>query len=177
MSFGLAWIVPQLPGPFAAGARAQQASNVTKAVSIQEFLDLSADQQKNLEELTARLRTKAQQSEQELEAKQKALRLQLASDNADPIAAGKALLELEVAKRRSESTSAELRAEALQILTPQQREKLTVLEQASKLHSLTRQAMGLFLIPPPDAVISGTGPLGMFPARKRMAKPEFPSAT
>jgi Spy/CpxP family protein refolding chaperone len=174
MSFGLAWVVPQ----FREGVSPNLAPAATvKAESVQEYLQLSAEQQKQLEDLTARLRTKAQSSERELESKQKALRLQLAADSADLVAAGKALLELEVAKRRSESTSEELRAEALALLTPTQREKLTVLEQASKLHSLTRQAMGMFLIPPPEAVISGTGPLGMFPAKKRFAKPGIPSAT
>ena len=173
MSFGLAWIVPQLPGrqsqtPAAVAARAD---------SVQEYLSLTANQQKQIDELAIRLRSKADVAQQYLELKQKALRMQLAADNADALAAGKALLELEVAKHRSESTSEELRTEALSLLTSEQREKLTVLEQASKLHSLTRQAMGMFLIPPPDAVISGTGPLGMFPAKKRFAKPAIPSAT
>lgn len=178
MSFGLAWIVPQFPWHGASVSQTPAAAAAAaKAETVQEYLELTSDQKTKLEELTARLRAKAQHSEQQLESKQRALRLQLASDNADPIAAGKALLELEVAKRQSESTSGELRAEALKVLTQQQRERLTVLEQASKLHSLTRQAMGMFLIPPPDAVISGTGPLGMFPAKKRFNKPQVPSAT
>ena len=173
LSFGLAWVVPQIPG------RNNQtpAAVAAKADSVQEYLSLTADQQKQLDELAARLRTKADAARQQLESKQKALRMQLASDNADALAAGRALLELEVAKHRSERTSDEMRAEALALLTPEQREKLTVLEQAAKLHPLTRQAMGMFLIPPPDAVISGTGPLGMFPAKKRFAQLAIPSAT
>lgn len=173
MSFGLAWVVPQLPG-LRGGIENQAAVNAT---SVQEYLELSGAQQRGLEGLAARLRAKSTDSQRDLESKQKALRMQLASDRADALAAGKALLELEVAKHRSQRTSDEIRNEALALLSPEQREKLRVLEQAAKLHSLTRQAMGMFLIPPPDAVLTGTGPLGMFPAKKRAFKPEFQPTT
>ena len=173
LSFGLAWVIPQLPGHNSQST----ASAAMKADSVQDYLSLTADQQKQLDELGARLRIRAQSSQQQLESKQKALRMQLAADNADPLAAGRALLELEVAKHRSERTAEESQTEALAVLTAEQRQKLTVLEQAAKLHSITRQAMGIFLIPPPEAFLSGTGPLGMFPAKKRSGRPSIPSAT
>ncbi len=173
LSFGLAWVIPQL-----LGYQSQTPTSAAmKADSVQEYLSLTADQQKQLDELGVRLRMRAQSSQQELESKQKALRMQLAADNADPLSAGRALLELEVAKHRSERTSEELQTEALAVLTPEQRQKLTVLDQAAKLHSITRQAMGMFLIPPPEAFLSGTGPLGMFPAKNRSSRPSVPSAT
>jgi hypothetical protein len=173
MSFGVAWVVPQLPGLTGNGQ-----IPAVKASSVEAYLELDASQQKKLEDLSARLRTKADGSMRELEEKQKALRMQLASENADALAAGRALLALELAKHKAEKTSEEMRQEALTVLNEDQRAKLQVLEQAEKLHPLAKQAMGLFLLAPPDAVVTGTGPLGMFPARKlRIAKPEGASAT
>jgi Spy/CpxP family protein refolding chaperone len=173
MSFGLAWMVPQLPS-----LRSESNAIVaTDAESVQDFLGLTDDQQQKLEDLSKRLREKAGASMQDLESKQKALRLRLASNDNDALATGKALLALEVAKRNTEKTSGELRAEAMQLLTDDQREKLNALEQAAKLHPLARQAMSMFLIPPPDSVLNGSGPLGMFPAKRRPAPPASAPAT
>ena len=164
MSFGLAWVVPQLlPGRSTASLSA--AGN--DAATVQEYLDLTSEQQQKLEALSAKLRERAHASMQDLESKQKALRMRLASDDMDALAAGKALIDLEVAKHQTERISDSLRNQAMTVLSPEQREKLQALGQAEKLHPVARQAMGLFLLAPPDEFLNGTGPLGMFPARKR----------
>lgn len=172
VSFGLAWIVPQLPSVSNPAVQV-----VTGAESVQEYLVLTSDQQQKLEALSNKLRSRAQSSMEDLEAKQKALRTRLASDEADALSAGKALLRLEVAKRRAERISEELRSEATALLTADQIAKLKTLEQAEKLHPVARQAMGMFLLAPPDAVLNGTGPLGMFPAKRRPARAAIASAT
>ena len=172
ISFGLAWVVPQLPG------RSNQVFQASlDADTVEEYLALTSGQHQKLKALSTKLQGRAQSSMEELESTQKALRMRLASDDNDAMAAGKALLNLEVAKRRAERTSEEIRKEAVALLTTEQITKLKALDQAVKLHPVARQAMGMFLIAPPDSTLTGTGPLGMFPARKRQARPAIASAT
>lgn len=158
MSLGLMWFVPEASAP---------ETEKPAATNLQDYLSLSDAQRKTLGELQARMRVKARASVQELESKQKALRTQLASGDVDPLTVGKLYISLELAKGKAESTSEELRSEALAQLTVEQRAKLSKLEEAQRMQPLVREAVGLFLLPPPSEILTGTGPLGMFQAPRR----------
>lgn len=158
MSLGLMWFVPEASAP---------ETEKPAAANLQEYLSLSDAQRKTLGELQARMRVKARASVQELESKQKALRTQLASGDIDALTVGKLYISLELAKGKAESTSEELRNEALAQLTVEQRAKLSKLEEAQRMQPLVREAVGMFLLPPPNEILTGTGPLGMFQAPRR----------
>lgn len=164
LGLGLVGFVPDAVAPVA---------NSKPAVSLREYLSLTNEQQQSLEQLQARMRVKARASVTDLEEKQKALRTRLASGDADPLTVGKLVLAMEVAKNNAEATSQELRAKALQQLTEAQQAKLRALEEARVLQPVVREAIGMFLLAPPETLLNGTGPLGMFssPHRKKSTNP------
>lgn len=147
-------------------------TDVRKPLSLREYLNLSDRQVKQLEVLQAQRRDQARASIENLEQKQKALRTRLASNAMAPLSVGAAVLQLELAKTRAEVTTSGLTQEALAYLTPEQRAKLRDLEQFRRLQPVIREAAAKFLIAPPDAVVNGSGPLGMFSApRKKDRRP------
>ncbi len=154
LGLGLAWFVPEALAP----------APEKPATNLQEYLSLTATQQRSLEQLQAQLRQKARASVQDLEQKQKAVRTQLASGDADPLTLGKLVISLELAKHRTEAASEEIRNLAMSQLTAAQRSKLQALESAKALQPVVREAMGMFLLAPPPELIRGSGPLGMFTA-------------
>lgn len=169
LSLGMVGFVPEASAPETARP---------PAANLQEYLSLSDSQRQALAELQARMRTKARASVRQLGEKQRALRTQLASGDLNPFTVGKLYLSLEVAKDNAEATSAELRKEALALLSVEQLARLQKLEEARQMQPLVREAVGLFLIAPPTEVLTGTGPLGMFqappPRRGLLRKPQQP---
>ncbi|MBS1834982.1 MAG: periplasmic heavy metal sensor [Acidobacteria bacterium] len=139
-----------------------------KPLSLREYLNLSETQVKQLETLRDQRKEQARASIDNLEQKQKALRTRLASSETEPLSVGSAVLQLELAKTRAEVTTSDLTEDAVAYLTPAQRAKLRDLERFRQLQPVLREAAANFLIAPPEAVVSGSGPLGMFTApRKR----------
>lgn len=138
-----------------------------KPVSLREYLNLSDSQVRALDALQAQRRDQARASIENLEQKQKALRTRLASSATGPLAVGSAVLQLELAKTRAEITTTDLTGEAVAYLTPAQRTKLRELERVRQLQFAAREAGQRFLIAPPDAVVNGSGPLGMFTAPRK----------
>ncbi|BDC48306.1 hypothetical protein F183_A06220 [Bryobacterales bacterium F-183] len=144
-----------------------------RPLSLREYLNLSDSQVRKLEDLQARRKDSARASIENLEQKQKALRTRLASNATGPLAVGSAVLQLELAKTRAEITTTELTQEAVAVLTPAQLAKLHELERLRKLQPVIREASAKFLIAPPDAIVNGSGPLGMFSAPwKRQDRPK-----
>jgi hypothetical protein len=142
-------------------------TDTSKPLSLREYLNLSETQVKQLETLQAQRRDQARASIENLEQKQKALRTRLASSATKPLSLGSAVLQLELAKTRAEVTTSGLTEEALAYLTPAQRVKLRDLEQFRRLQPVIREAAAKFLIAPPEAVVNGSGPLGMFTAPRK----------
>ncbi len=157
ISLGMVWFVPEAVAPITA----------KKPANLQEYLALSDQQRQNLEQIQTQMREKARASVHELEDKQKALRTHLASGDADALAVGKLVIALELAKTKAQATSEELQSQARAQLTATQLAKLQALEAAQSLQPVVREAMGMFLLAPPPAVLKGTGPLGMFTAPRR----------
>jgi hypothetical protein len=173
-----------LPGTMSA-PDATPSSGTNNPLSLREYLNLSDSQVKALDELQARRNGRARDSFQNLKRKQQSLRSKLVASNTGALSVGAAMLELELAKTRAELTTSELTEEAVSYLTPAQRAKLADLERLRRLQPAIREAGARFLLAPPDAVVNGTGPMGMFMPRKkepgrqnlrRVASLSFPDA-
>lgn len=131
-----------------AGALAAQAPAPTPAQALTSYLGLQDSQIESLRQLHRQHAQTMQAMMAELTAKQRALREQLDRGSTEPMALGKALLEIESLRKRLMQAQEAVRSQALNLLSSGQRAKLDALEQARKLEPAVRQAEALGLLEP-----------------------------
>jgi len=117
---------------------------------LKSYLNLQDAQIQAFQQLRQTQMQATQGIHTEMASKQQALREQLDRGSTDAAALGKLLLEIEGLRKRLLQASETYRAQAVNILTAEQKSKLAALEQAQKLEPAVRQAQMLGLLLPPE---------------------------
>ncbi len=128
---------------------------------IKSYLNLQDSQLQALQQLRQQQMQSIESALKELAAKQQSLREQLDRGSTDAAALGKLLLETEALRKRIRQTHESFRAQAVNLLTPEQRTKLTALEEALKLGPAAQTAAALGLLTPPEPAPGEPAP-GLF---------------
>jgi len=127
---------------------------------IQAYLALTDAQIQALEAIrTAESDQLAAYSEQ-IQRKQMALQEAL-QQGSNAATVGQLLLDIEALRKQMNSLHAQFHGQAVSILTADQKSKLKTLEDAAKLLPAIEQAIGLYLLTPPEGAAGpGPGPAG-----------------
>ncbi len=117
---------------------------------IKSYLGLSEAQLASLRQLNQQQRQSMQQVAQQIEQRQTSLRQQMQATSADPAAVGRTVLEMEALRKQLNTAQTNLRNASANVLSADQRAKVKVLEDATKLRGEIAQAAMLHLLAPPD---------------------------
>ncbi len=151
------------------------AAQTPPADALKTYLNLQDAQIQTLQQIRRQQMQAAQSALSELAAKQKALRDQLEAGSTDAAALGKLLLEAEAARKRVQQIHDAYRAQAVGVLTAEQKTKLAALEQAQKLAPAIAEATALGLLNPPEMPgLRGAGMPGFGPGLGPMRRPAAP---
>jgi len=143
--------------------------------ALKSYLNLQDAQIQTLQQIRQQQMQAAQSAFSELAAKQKALRDQLEAGSTDAVALGKLLLEAEAVRKRVQQIHDTYRAQAVNVLSAEQKTKLAALEQAQKLAPAIAEATALGLLNPPEMPgFRGAGMPGIGPGLGPMRRPAAP---
>ncbi len=117
--------------------------------ALKQFLSLTDAQATQLTQLRREQGQAVQVIAQQIREKESALRTLLESGGADAAPVGRLVLDVNDLRIQIRETNERYQAQARQVLTATQREKLGVLIEAAKLQPAIAQAIGLNLISPP----------------------------
>ena len=135
-------------------------------LELRQYLELSDPQVASLIDLATRFRTSQTIRQGRILEIGFEIRLETAKDTIDPNALGLRYREIELINREMEADRPKNRAEMVAVLTPAQRAKLTVLEQALLLRTTACAAVDLNLaaLPPVRTIVELTDVLlsGLF---------------
>lgn len=123
--------------------------------SLKEAIGLTDAQFQQLIQLRQTQAETNRTTHQQILAKQKELHDLLAGGSAQPAAVGQLVLDREALRKQIESSDTTFQAQALQVLTADQKTKLEALTAAAKLIPAVHAAAGLGLLAPPEG---GRGP-------------------
>ncbi len=154
---------PGGPGRFGPGEGMQPPADAIKA-----YLNLTDSQVTSLRTLQTNQRNAMQTAMNEIGTKERALRERLQAGSTDAPALGAALIEIENLRKRLQTLRDGFEAQALAVLSAEQRSRLKNLSDAAALQDEIRQATMLNLLDPPAGPGFG-GPGG--PGLQRMPGP------
>lgn len=127
---------------------------------VKTYLNLQDSQIQALQQLRQQEMQALESTLKELAAKQQSLREQLDRGSTDAAALGRLLTETEALRQRATRLHESFRAQAVNLLNAEQRDKLAALEQALKLQPAVQGAVALGLLSPLDpAGVPGPGVL------------------
>jgi len=130
---------------------------------IKTYLGLSDSQVPSLQAIQKQAQTAVQNLQTQIRQKQSDLDSQLSKGTTDAAAVGKLLIDITSLRKQVDSTLAPYRAQAQAVLTTtDQKNKLKTLDDASKLQTEIREAVGLLLITPANPGGFGFGGPGGF---------------
>jgi Spy/CpxP family protein refolding chaperone len=167
-------------GPFAgpgAGGQAPLAEGQTPPEptfdKATEYLGLSTAQVDALKLLITQFREQTRTVREQMAEKQKALNTLLKNNSTDAAAIGALMVEIQTLRNQIQSAHESVRAQALNVLTAEQKTKLANLEAAMALRPAIQEAMMLNLLTPPEGAAGepmGGGPgMGRGPGPRRGA--------
>jgi Spy/CpxP family protein refolding chaperone len=128
-----------------------------KVDAVQQHLNLTDGQIEQLRGLQWSFRETARADFEQNRAKAQQLREEMAKDNPNPSLVGQLTVELREARDAMREKRAQLRQEALNLLTDQQKAALAELENARKLAPAIREATMLNLLEAPEGRGDGPG--------------------
>lgn len=117
--------------------------------ALKQYLSLADEQVTQLTQLRREQARAVQPVAQQTREKRVALRTLLEGGTADSATVGRAVLDLDALRKQFRQIDERYQAQARQILTAAQKEKLEALADAAKLQPAIRQAAGLNLIDRP----------------------------
>jgi len=120
--------------------------------SLKTYLNLSDTQIQGLLQIQTQQQSAMQPIRDEMMAKQKALHDLLKAGSTDTAAIGSLQMELQALRQKAQEAAKGLTTQTTAILTPDQKTKLKVLEDAAKLQNEIRQATAAHLLTPPDNI-------------------------
>lgn len=129
-------------------AQAQSGPPQPPTADVQAFLSLTDAQVQSLQQLRQTQRTTVQPLMQQLMTKQQSLQNQLAS-GASAATLGTLLQDIEALQKQIQQAQTTYQAQALNLLTADQKTKLQALQDAAKLQPAIREATSLGLMSPP----------------------------
>jgi Spy/CpxP family protein refolding chaperone len=150
-------------GPFAgpgAGAQGPASEGQMPTPTFEnaaEYLGLSTAQVDALKLLITQFREQTQTVREQVAEKQKALNTLLKSNSTDSAAIGALMVEIQTLRSQIQSAHESVRAQALNVLTAEQKTKLAGLEAARALRPAIQEAAMLNLLTPPEGA---SGPMG-----------------
>ncbi|MBK5294612.1 MAG: periplasmic heavy metal sensor [Acidobacteriia bacterium] len=144
---------PGMPPPGGVGPRTPNFD------SLKTYLSLSDTQVEGLRQIQTQQQSTMQSLRQEMATKQKALQDQLKAGSTDAAAVGRLVLDLEALRKKAQDAGKGLTTQATNILTPDQKTKLTALDEAANLRDEIRQATALHLLVPAE-IPGGPGFMG-----------------
>jgi Spy/CpxP family protein refolding chaperone len=159
----LSFLVPLV---FAGVCFAQTSRPAGGQQALQAFLGLTDQQMTQLRQMRQQQMQAERPAMQQINSKQRELNQLLATPGADPAAVGKLMIEIANLRKSAPQPGRTLQNQALAVLTPEQKTKLTQLQEAQKLIPAINQATMLGLIEPLERP-AGMGPLGFGPEGRR----------
>lgn len=143
----------------AQGPRGPRAQGAPPMDELKTYLGLNDTQLEQIRQTRQSFRESMRPLVQEMAAKQRTLRDQIAQGSPDAAAAGKLLVEIDALRKQIRAKHESAQSETAAVLTADQRAKLKALEDAAKLAPMIRQARGAGLLAPPEGMgAGGPGP-------------------
>ncbi|HEY3443303.1 MAG TPA: Spy/CpxP family protein refolding chaperone [Paludibaculum sp.] len=149
-------------GPFAGGMQGRGAA-LGNADALKTALGLTDAQVQQLRDLRTQQAEAAKPVMEQIRTKRQALAEAMKATSPDSVLIGQLMVDIRKLTDSLKSARADREAKALAILTPEQKTKLTALQEAQKLIPAVGQATALGLLAPPaDTAAPGMGrPGGM----------------
>jgi len=161
--FAAATLMAQPPGPRRGGPGGMP----PMTDNLKAYLGLSDTQVQGLQKIQEQQRAAMRTQMKDTQAKHQALRQLQDSGSTDTAALGKAMADVNTARKAHEQQMQIARDQAVSTLTPDQKTKLAALEAAMKLMPTAREAQGLGLLAPPAGGPGGPGGPGAGMMRRR----------
>ncbi len=144
-------LIAQAPVPPGPGA------NPPPTDDAKAYLGLTDTQIQALGQLRQTMRQALQPMMDQISQQQEALQKQLEAGSTDAAALGRMLVGIQTIRKQIETAQTGFRAQAVNLLTAQQKAKLQTLQDASKGGTIP-QAAGLGLLSPPESEYGPGGP-------------------
>jgi len=128
--------------------------------ALAAYLNLSDTQLAALQENNKAMREAVRAIMESARGERDGVREELKQDNPNPTIVGQALVDAKETREAIRAKSAEFRANALAILTADQRASLAALQQSLELAPTARQAIGANLLEAPEGEMGPGGPGG-----------------
>ncbi len=125
--------------------------------NLKQFLALTDAQVDQLKQVQQQKQQAEQQIWQQISAKYQELETLLNADAKDPVRIGQLMIEIRTLQKQLPLSPDPYRQQALNVLTPEQRQKLPTLDQAIKLAPAAQEAVSVSLIDSPPARILPAG--------------------
>lgn len=142
------------------GPRMHRMSEPARTTEVQSYLNLTDAQISNLQQLRQSERAALKPIFQQMRPLHESLRTQKQSGSADPTAVGKLVLSIQSLEQQAAPIRASFQQQALNVLTADQKTKLTALQNAAALMPAIHEATALNLLTPPKGP---GGPGGLAP--------------
>jgi len=127
---------------------------------LKSYLNLTDAQVAALQALHKPPQAKDAEFRQQMQEKHAALDALLKANSTDAAAIGKAVLDIQALRKKSEASPDNPRVKAAAILTAEQKTKLQALEQAAKLRPVIEEATAFLLLTPPANAVGMFGQMG-----------------
>jgi len=159
-----------IPAALVAAAAFAQSFPTPDVSALKTYLNLTDAQVTSLQAIRTQQRTALSNTHQQLQQKQQSLNSLLSGGSTDPNAVGQLVLDIQALRKQVSTANSSLQAQAVSVLTADQKTKLNALQDAAKLQPAIREAEFLFLLAPPTPPAGGPGDFGAF---GRPAAPGF----
>lgn len=117
--------------------------------AVRQYLVLTDSQIASLKQIQDTRQRTDQSRWEQVSQKQQQLQALLNQGSNDAVAIGRLMIDINAMQRQTPDSGAEYRAQALNVLTPQQKQKLPSLAEALQLAPTAGEAIALNLIEPP----------------------------
>ncbi len=132
--------------------------------ALKQALNLTDAQVTQLQQLQQSARAAAQPVAAQIHTRQQALDQAMRQTSPDPLTVGRLMVEIKGLREQIRLSDEKFHAQAVALLTADQKTKLKTLEDAAKLQPAIGQAVALNLIQPPQGgpgMHGSVGPMGM----------------
>jgi Spy/CpxP family protein refolding chaperone len=134
-----------------------------KTAAVQSYLNLTDAQIQSLEQLRQSEMAALKPIFQQIQPLRQSLHTQSQASGADAATVGKTVLSIQTLEQQVAATRSSFQQQALAVLTPEQKTKLTALENAAALLPSIHEAMGLGLLTMPRGAEGGSSSPDAFP--------------
>lgn len=125
--------------------------------AVKQALALTDAQVTQLQQLQQSARAAAEPIVTQIRARQQSLKQAMEQTSPDPLTVGRLMVEIKGLNQQIRLNDQKFNAQAVALLTADQKAKLKGLEDAAKLRAAIGQAAALNLLQPPDDVAAGPG--------------------